>query len=161
MPRLDFQHPVPRLLAALLTAGCGGAATGPTLASDIDYTLRIQPCLVPGCSQLGPDVTVLAPDTTIMVQVFIFDTTAGGPPTPITVRAYCATQFHVFRAGQLVDSVPRNPACADSTIAQSTAAFGTGIPWSIPADYTPGTYRFRNLSLVDPPISREIVLVIQ
>jgi hypothetical protein len=125
-----------------------------------------------GCFASGPlytcspnELEVTAGDTLLVGHAVVDTADATGTMSQITIRAPCAVNFEIRRSGELVGTLPPQPPCPDSVLAQGINAPAvnniTIYPWAVPADLTPGTYTLMSVWLEDPAVRRSLDVMVR
>jgi hypothetical protein len=123
---------------------------------------------IPDIFNLGlmcsPQITTVARGDSLLVGHLLIDTSAAQTATA-RLRAPCAVQFEIGRAGALVRTLPAVPTCPDSVMEQ-----GDNPPrvynarfrfWVVPVDAAPGAYTIKSVWLIDPAATRAIQVTVE
>jgi hypothetical protein len=153
------------LAGVLLTTGCSETLEPSlgTLAYEIFTGCLVNP---DGPYTCTPNQTAVARGDTLFVGHAVVDTAdATGTLSHITIRAVCAVNFEIRRGAALVATLPEQPTCPDSTLAQGINAPRvlniTIYIWAVPTDLTPGTYVLRSVWLEDPQVTRSLQVTVR
>lgn len=114
----------------------------------------------------APNQTVVARGDTLLVGHAVVDTAdATGTLSHVTIRPFCAVNFEIRHGAALVGTLPEQPWCVDSTLAQGINAprvLNISIyGWVVPHDLAPGSYVLHSVWLEEPRVTRSLQITVR